>query len=373
MKGVALALVLAVIGARLAAADPEADAGAAFRRAGELAAARDPQAIAAYEQLGAQRPVTRWTDDAWAEAARLAEQARDYARARRALAALLAVSTDERLVARARGSLARLAEVGGAEWDAVRAEHERLIAELYGTEGDPTAELEALAAFVRAHPSYPRANAVRIALAQGWETEGERDEALAWYREAAEAAAAERGQLSRLGYARALIRAGDLDDAETVLAALDPLLVDAADRAVAARELEIARDRRVIRIGLALALATAVAVVLAVHRRHLRRLARPPIEVWYLAPLALLLALVALPGNPLIARAVRWIGLAGVALAWLSGAVLELAPRPLSGRRAVLHAALTAAAAAAAVYLVIDAIGLLDLLGETWRGGPAMD
>lgn len=373
MKRVPLALLLLVVAGRLAAADPEADAGAAFRRAGELAAARDPRAIEAYEQLGARRPITRWTDDAWAEAARLAEQAREYARARRALDAVLAVSTDERLVARARGSLARLAEIGGAEWDAVRAEHERLIAELYGTDGDPTAELDALAAFVRAHPTYPRANAVRIALAQGWESEGERGEALAWYRAAAEAATGERGQLTRIGYARALTRAGDLDDAEAVLAALDPQLVDQADRAVAAAELSVARDRRVIRIGLAVALAVAVAALLAAYRRQLRRLARPPVEVWFLAPLAVLLALVALPGNPVIARAVRWIGIAGVALAWLSGGVLELAPRPLSARRVLAHAAVTIAAAAAAVYLVVDALGLLDLLGETWRGGPEMD
>ena len=373
MKGLALALVLAVIGVRVAAADPEAAADAAFRRAGELAAARDPRAIEAYEQLGAERPVTRWTDDAWAEAARLAEQARDYPRARAALAALLAVSTDERLVARARGSLARLADVGGAEWDAVRAEHERLVAVLYGTDDDPTAALEALAAFVRANPGYPRANAVRLALAQGWETEGERDEALAWYRAAAETAVAERGQLTRIGYARALTRAGELDAAEAELAALDPQLADAADRAVAVAELAVARDRRVVRIGLGLALAVAVAVLLAVHRKHLRRLARPPVEVWFLAPLAVLLALVALPGNPVIARAVRWIGLAGVALAWLSGGLLELAPRPLRARRVILHAVLTAAAGAAAVYLVVDALGLLDLLGETWRGGPDME
>ena len=373
MRSVALALLIVVLGARLAAADPEADAGAAFRRAGELAARQDRAAIEAYEQLGAQRPVTRWTDDAWAEAARLAEQAREYPRARAALEALLAVSTDERLIARARGSLARLAELGGAEWDAVRAEHERLIAELYGSDDDPTAELEALAALVRAHPTYPRANAARIALALGWETEGERDEALAWYREAADAAAGERGQLTRIGYARALIRAGELAEAEAVLAALDPRLADQADSAVAARVLEVARDRRVIRIGLSVALALALAAVVIIHRRHLRRLARPPIEVWFLVPLAVLLALVALPGNPIIARAVRWIGLAGVVLAWISGGLLELAPRPLSAKRALVHAALTVVAGAAAVYLVVDALGLLDLLGETWRGGPDMD
>lgn len=373
MTRVAVALLILV--ARIAAADPETDADAAFKHAGELAAKQDPTAIDAYEAIGRARPATRWTDDAWAEAARLAEQARDYARARMDLEQLVALgaSADERLVARARGSLARLAEIGGAEWDAVRADHERLASELYAERGDPTATLEALAALVHAHPRYPRANAVRLALAQGWESEGDRAGALAWYRAAAEDAVAERGQLARITYARALIRAGELAGAEGVLAALDPALVDAAEARSAGEELAIARHRRTVRWGLAAGLALAVAAVLAIHRTQLRRLARPPTEVWFLAPLALLLALVALPGNPLIARAVRWIGVAGVALAWLSGGLLELAPRPLTARRAVVHAALTIVTAAAAVYLIVDALGLLDLLGETWRGGPAMD
>jgi len=87
-----------------------------------------------------------------------------------------------------------------------------------------------------------------------------------------------------------------------------------------------------------------------------------------------LLALVAWPGNPLVARAVRWIGVAGVAAAWLSGSLLEAARTvgPLRLRRTLLHVLLVIGAIGAGAYLVVDGLGLLDLLGETWRGGPAM-
>ena len=377
-----LAVALLVLAARIASADPDADADAAFKRAGALAVSDPRAAIDAYEQLGTSRPITRWTDDAWAEAARLSEAARDYARARRALEQVLAVGTDDRLVARARGSLARIEEQGGPAFDAVRAEHERLASEIYGTDGDPTPALQALAALVEANPVYPRANAARLALALGWEAEGDRAEALRWFRAAAEAARNQRGQLARLEYIRALIRAAHLSEAEAELAALDPALVDRAGARQARESLDTAYHRRHLRIGLAVALAAIVLGALALARRDagswraLRsKLVRPPIEVWFLLPLAMLLSLVALPGNPLIARAVRWIGLAGVLIAWLSGSALEAARArgPLRARRAIVHALVVVATVAASVYLVVDSVGLLDLLEETWRGGPNMD
>ncbi len=377
-----LAVALFVLAARIASADPESDADAAFKRAGELAASGSPAAIDAYEQLGSARPITRWTDDAWAEAARLSESAREYARARRALEQVLAIGTDERLVARARGALARIEEQGGPAFDAVRAEHERLASLIYGAEGDPTDALEALAALVEANPVYPRSNAARLALALGGEAEGERDEALRWFRAAAEAGRNERGQLARLEYIRALIRAAELDAAELDLASLDDRLVDRAGVRQARESLATAYERRRLRRGLAIGLALVVIGARVLARRDLgswralgRRLLRPPIEVWFLLPLAILLSLVALPGNPLIARAVRWIGFAGVLTAWLSGTALEAARAKgaLRARRAIGHALVVVASVAAAVYLVVDGIGLLDLLAETWRGGPNMD
>ena len=374
------ALVALVACAAVASADPETDADAAFRRASELAALRDPAAITAFEALGTARPITRWTDDAWAEAARLAENARDYARARRDYVQVVALGTDDRMIARARGALARIEELGGEQWDAVRAAHERLASVINGG-GDPESGLRELAELVRANPAYPRANLVRLAIAMGWESEGDRETALAWFREAADAAMAERGQHVRLEYVRALVRAGELTDADRELAALDSALVDHGGARQAAEALATAHHRRKIWIGLALGLALLIAAALAVARREIgswrgwgKVLLRPPTEVWFLAPLALLLALVAWPGNPLVARAVRWIGVVGVGLAWMSGSLLDAARMkgPLGTRRVLLHVLLVVGAVVTAAYLAVDGLGLLDLLDETWRGGPAM-
>lgn len=374
------ALVALVACAAVASADPETDADAAFRRASELAALRDPAAVTAFEALGTARPITRWTDDAWAEAARLAENARDYARARRDYVQVVALGTDDRMIARARGALARIEELGGEQWDAVRAAHERLASVINGG-GDPESGLRELAELVRANPAYPRANLVRLAIAMGWESEGDRETALAWFREAADAAMAERGQHVRLEYVRALVRAGELTDADRELAALDSALVDHGGARQAAEALATAHHRRKIWIGLALGLALLIAAALAVARREIgswrgwgKVLLRPPTEVWFLAPLALLLALVAWPGNPLVARAVRWIGVVGVGLAWMSGSLLDAARMkgPLGTRRVLLHVLLVVGAVVTAAYLAVDGLGLLDLLDETWRGGPAM-
>lgn len=375
------ALLVIVACTAIASADPEADADAAFRAAGALAAKSDPAAITAFEALGEARPITRWTDDAWAEAARLSENARDYARARRDYRQVVALGTDPRLVARAKGALARIEELGGERWDAVRATHERLASVINGGD-DPHDALQALADLVRANPQYPRANLARLTIAMGWEAEGESTSALAWYREGAESAAAEPGQHVRLEYVRALVRAGELDDAERALAALDPALVDQGGARQAAETLATAHRRRAIRYAIAIVIVLLVAGGVIVARREAggwpavgKIFARPSTEAWFLAPLAILLALVALPGNPLVARAVRWIGVAGVGTAWLSGALLEAARTrgPLRARRMIVHVVLVIGVVGAAAYLVVDGIGLLGLLEETWRGGPALE
>ena len=102
-----------------------------------------------------------------------------------------------------------------------------------------------------------------------------------------------------------------------------------------------------------------------------RALARPPIEVWYLAPVMLVLALIAQGGNPMVARAVRAIAIWGVAGAWLSGVSLRLAA-PLRARRVIAHVAAVLVAVAGIAVLVVDRDRLIDMLVETWRNGPAL-
>ena len=363
----------------------ELEADEAFRAAQQRATAGDPSAIDAYERIGSSRPITRWTDDAWAEAARLAERAGDYARARRALESVIATSSDPQLARRARGTLERLASItGDGQWDAIAKEHERLVIEVFGGD-DPRAELAALAALVEQHPDYPRANGVRGALARGWEQEGDRSLALRWYRAAAAAGTAEPGRRSHLELVRALLRTDELDEAEREIAVLAGGgvttigKVDSAGLRAVREQLATAQRRAWVRRALWAALSLLLIVAMFALRRDVgslaaagRRLVRPPIEVVFLVPLATLLIVVGYQGNPLVAHAVRDIAVGGLLIAWISGALLE-ATRARHGRvpvrRALIHATLAVSAVAALAYLALDRDRLLDLVSETWRGG----
>jgi hypothetical protein len=138
VRSAARAALAVIAAARIAAADPEADADAAFRAAEQRAATGDPTAIDAFERLGATQPATRWTDDAWAEAARLAERAGDRSRARRDLAQAIATAGDDAVRRRATADLARLDAIAGpgGQWAAVATEHDRL-ADRLAAGGDP--------------------------------------------------------------------------------------------------------------------------------------------------------------------------------------------------------------------------------------------
>jgi hypothetical protein len=106
-----------------------------------------------------------------------------------------------------------------------------------------------------------------------------------------------------------------------------------------------------------------------------RRIVRPPTEVMFLAPIAALLIVVAWFGNPLVARAVTYIVVSGVVVAWISGATLDAvrARGSVGLPRVLVQGALALGAVAATAYLAIDGDHVLDLLRETWRGGHALD
>ncbi|MDQ3364178.1 MAG: hypothetical protein M3680_01945 [Myxococcota bacterium] len=354
-----------------------ADADAAFRAAVQRAAVGDAGAIEAFEALGQARPVSRWTDDAWVEAARLAERRGDYDRARADLAAAIAIGTDPQLVRRAQGDLARLtALTGGAgEWSTVAAEHQRLVTDAASGD-DPRDALRALEALARAHPTYPRGVGIRLTLATAWEAEDELARALGWLRDAISISdGADRERVHRV-LVRTLIRNRLLGEARRELARV----VDSAARRSLTRELATAERRGQLRWVIAAALAVLLGLAgLALRcrtgswRAAARALVRPPIEVLYLAPIGVVVGAIATTGNPLVARAVIHIVLAGAVIAWLSGATLEAARRrgPLARRHALLHGLVVGVAVLATVYLIIDHARLLDLVTETWRTGPA--
>lgn len=361
------ALVLCV---RIAIADPDADAQRAFN----AAVARED--IAALEELGAARPLTRWSDDAWAEAARLSIKRGDLARARRALEQVIAIGSDAQLVRRARGDLARIEGFAGAagEWTEVATQHERLLVELRHS-ADPRQTLEQLERLVREHPGYPRAPMLMVLLANAWERAGEGDRAIAWLREARSAATTHADRLHVAAeLVRTLIRTGALDAAEREIAELSrdagPGLVNSLRKMLGRAKL-----RRAVRYACWVLLALLVPLAgFALYRSAgswraaLRRLARPPFEVLFLLPLGGVLVAFALTGNRLIARTVIVIVIAGLVASWGSGAILE-GSRPVRLSRAAVHASLAVLAILASVYLAVDHGHVIDFVIETWRRG----
>ena len=358
-----LAVVAVIACARLAAAEPTHDADVAFKQAKDRALAGDPGALDALEALGAARPITRWTDDAWLEAGRLAEAAGDLPRARRDLEAAQAVTTDQLLARRAAAALARLAPL--VAWTLVDSAHERLVDRIQ-QHGDPQLALAELGTLVLASPGYPRALPAMLALARGWEREDAIDRARGWLVRAAalQLAPADREHVTA-ERARFELRGGDVAIARASIAALhDPQL-----RAQLAHELDRAEWRRAFRLASWIVLAVLAAVAAAALVRAKlgwRAIVRPPVEVWFVAPIAAVLVGVAATGNPLVAAAVRVISIAGVAIAWLSGV---LGP-PRSVGRTALRAALAALAVIAATYLAVDRGRMIDIVLETWRSGP---
>jgi predicted negative regulator of RcsB-dependent stress response len=361
-----LAIAVFVLACGRAWAD-DASADRAFRDAEARGS------IDALEALGAERPATRWTDDAWSEAARLAERAGDFARARRDLEQAVATATDEALARRAKAELARLAAIAGAsgEWAAVAAQHEQLVGRI--AHGDPKPALRELEAIVDANPRYPRAALAMLAIGRGWERDGDAATARVWFERADRAATGAMRDQVGPEIARFLIRDGSLDDARRAIAEVhDRGVSDELEQSLARAE-----ARRTLRWILWAILAAIVAAAVVTLRREAgswrgvgRRLVRLPSEVWFYVPIALVLVGVAWTGNPIVARAVRAIAIIGTIVAWISGAMLA-GVRPIAFRRAVLHAAVAAIAVLAATYLAIDRDRMIDLVVETWRSGPA--
>jgi tetratricopeptide (TPR) repeat protein len=99
---------------------------------------------------------------------------------------------------------------------------------------------------------------------------------------------------------------------------------------------------------------------------------RPPIEIWFLGPVALVLAGASFTANQAIAPAVLRIAITGIVLAWISGATLDLLrTRGRAMRlRSLGHIALCALGVIAVAYIALAGSGLLDMLAETVHFGP---
>lgn len=130
-------------------------------------------------------------------------------------------------------------------------------------------------------------------------------------------------------------------------------------------------------IALALAMLLLVgSLVEAVVRGGRRRPAwRPPIEVLFLAPLAVVVVAVAFVTQRTIAPAVARISGTGLVFAWISGITLDLLRargRSVRGR-AILHIVICAIGVLAVGYVAITRDGLVDMLSDTIKYGPGND
>jgi tetratricopeptide (TPR) repeat protein len=377
-------VVIGAVGGAAAVADPAPDPGeAAYRAAEAKLAAHDVKgAIDAFVAVADDAPGSLWADDALALAARGAEDTGQLARAVTLYRRIVAQYPSGNQARRAEAQLAALAVRIGphGEWADVDAEHERILDEAAG-HPEPRAELAALEALVAAHPDYPRATAARLWIGDTHLRLGDRAIAERWYRDA-EAHAATPGERFYAGkkIGNVLLAEGDYDGAEAAYRALRPSgPVDAQAVEVALADVASARGRARLALWALVFVLAVLGAGVAVLRRDAgswraaaRALARPPIEVWYAAPIAVLLVALAWRNDPLFGRAVAWTVAGGLVLAWLSGASLDLV-RARAGRvplaRAAAHGAAAIAAVAAIAYVVLLELGILDLIIETWQNG----
>jgi hypothetical protein len=337
-----------------------------------MALERDGDAAAAAAALRRVADGTdAFADDALAELARLyEEQLGEPVKALAAWDEILRRFPDSRMATRADKRAAALRESlgpGNASAAAV-AEWQRIL-HAFGTV--PHAESVAHAdALVRDHPDFPAAAQAAFWAGTVVELDGDLAGAEARWRAVADrwptSDAARRAE-RRIG--DLLLDRGDLDGAEVAYRAAGG---DAGAKLAAARW----RARAVVLAWIVLVALAAGAIVDARRLAGTWRgagaaLARPPSEALYLLPVAIGLVAAGYSENWAIAHALAFMCAGGLALAWLSGALLEAARRNggLRGARVAAHIAAAVVAVGAICYLAVTRERLVDMLIETIRFG----
>jgi TolA-binding protein len=357
----------------------------AFRRAAETMAAGDHAAAAdAFEQIGRDYPDSSLADDALGKAAQLCEQRLGQIdRAIRLYQRVVDRYPRTRVARRAETRIAFLRRrLGDDPGDrAALSELEQLLGNYADRPRDQT--ISRMRALVSDYPDAPAAVEARLWLGGAYHADGWLDEALHWYREA-RTTAADPGVVARARKAEGdvLLSGGQWDDARRAYRSLydtgEPMHALWADKAIERLDREERRARIAQLAWLVVGLAL-ISILIATWRtagswrRAMRALARPPVEVYYLAPIALFVSAVSWRSNQLAAEAIAIVFAGALAVTWLSGAALETARRTV-GRvtvsRALFHVAVAAAAILAICYIALMRERLLDLVVETWKNGP---
>lgn len=365
---VARALALVALAAGIATAQPSLIEGLGTDDPGALAAA-----VAQIERA----PASPALPDALFAAARACEdRLLDPARALALYDRLLREAPDSAIAipAARRAEALRLQIGADGEHAQKAADYAKLVAD---ADRVPLEELVRRADELSA-AAWPGAPDVALWIADALRTRGRAAEALRRY-EAAIARWPERAVAARRGAAGSAIDAHDWADAERLIAQLPAVTpTDALLRDNLQAELRAARttSRRALAswIALALALAALVASLAEATFRGGRRWPslRPPFEVLFLAPIALVMIAVAFLTRAAVAPAIAQISLGGIGFAWLSGMTLDLL-RARDRRvhlRSLLHIVACAGGAVAIGYLAIVRGGLVELLAETVQAGP---
>lgn len=370
-------LTLVLGGARAARAD---DASAArFDAAMAQLATAPAAAVAELEAIARAAPTSPLAPEALLLAARAAEeQLADPARGLALYDAILRDYPDARAAVaagRRRDALRALVGADGAGAEAARA----WTALRAGVGEALTAAQRAEAERLAAAP-WPGAVDAALWLAELDERAGD----VAGARARLQALAARAAGTPRLvdvlrAQAALAVRTGDVAAATRLLAALPgDSARDAALRGELAAEIDrlAARARAVLvaRVVAVLALLGLLASLwhAAGSVGAARRALRPPLDVWYVAPVLAVMALAAATGFTGIGRAVALIAGVGVGVTWLSASALDAATaRGRATRwRPLLHAVLAPALVLAVATSVLLAGDLADLVLATLREGP---
>jgi hypothetical protein len=369
--------VLAV--SRAASADPVQDRFAAA--ANLIAADREAEAAAAFEELAREAPDHALAPEALFSAAELREErladparalalyqelARRYPDSRRALAASRRIETLS----------AQVGGVGGL--DAQR----RFLEIRQGFAEQPEQRSILMAEeLLREYPNWPGAPAVAMWLASLDARAGRYETALRRYLDAAERYTEPEAQFdARRGAGDMALHLGRFDEAARYYRSMDPRGDPGRKIAIAEALAAVTQARGRSRwfwtgaglaaAGFGLLLFSLVAAARGA-RATLRALWPPPVEVLYLAPVGVLLSAVSYTDYQGLGPAVTIVLTGGVVAAWISGAGLALR-RGSRGRVAfaIGHALAAGIIVLALLYVAVYLTNLIDPVADTLRYGP---
>ncbi len=375
------ALACGALLAALLPGEARADGGAErFAAASAMRAhGDDAHAAAALVDLADQLPADPLADDALFSAAQLYEEKLgDPARAAALYQRLVRDYPDSRVSLGAERRLAHLREALGPD-DKGAAALAEMNDILFGHASRPEAEsIARMEALVAANPNWRGAAQGLLWLGDAYARAGRTSDALAALDRVANGWPDSEEAFSALGRAAQLAaRAGRFDRADRYVAAMHADDDPARQRSIEDAAALVARERLRERLFVAAQLAAlvlffgflaSIALGAGSARAAARAVARPPIEVIYMAPVAAVLCLSSLTGYSQIAPAVAIIAGGGVVIAWLHGVAIRL-----HQRQRLLVAAHTLAAVAGVIavcYIAVHRTRLLDMIMATVRFGP---